>query len=241
MKLLIRYYALLRELSGEISEEFTTDSCYMTVKEVLETVTRRHPELSRLIYSGSVLVIHGGNLIRDLNYSLDLCSNPVIDLVPPSAGGERPYEARLVLGQPIDVEAFLRDLLAKLDLEAGAVTVYFGVVKGKVENARVEELRYEYHEEYTEKTLEKIAMEASRVEDVKYVAAYHSIGTFKPGDTVFAVGVVSRGRKGAIKALQEVIERVKHEAAIWKIEKRDDGVFWVVGDGERIPSKTRNS
>lgn len=240
--MVVRYYALLREISGRSSEELEVDSCYKTIGEVLEAVVQRHPELSKMVYNGLVIVIHGGDMIRDLNRSIDLCSDPTVDLVPPSAGGdEKPYKVLIVLDRTIDAGTFLRELLSKLDPESGAIALYFGVVKGRIRSSRVDELKYEYHAEHTEKVLERIAMEASKIEDVRYVLVHHSIGTFKPGDVVFAVGVISRGRRGAIGALQEVVERVKHEAAIWKIERRDDGVFWVIGEGERIPAKTKES
>ncbi|MEM2207651.1 MAG: molybdenum cofactor biosynthesis protein MoaE [Sulfolobales archaeon] len=237
MKVAVKYFAVLREVVGESSEELVFDSCHATVREVLEAVIRKHPELSTLVSGGLVLVIHRGSIIRELDHELDLCLEPTVDLIPPSAGGESSSETRILLEQAVDAEAFLRNLLSKLDPEAGAIALYFGVVKGEVESSKVEELKYEHHKEYTEKALEKISLEVSRIEGVKYVAIHHSIGTFKPGDIVFAVGVVSRGRKSAIAALQEVVERVKGEAAIWKIEVREDGAFWVIGDGKRIRTK----
>ncbi len=240
MKFRVRYYALLREMVGKDSEEFVADSCHVSVGEVLESVARVRPELRELVFSGRVLVIHGGSIIRDPDERLDLCSEPTVDLVPPSAGGGGTHEAHLVLGRTVDVEGFLKNLLTKLDPESGAIAVFLGVVKGSVEDSRVEELRYEYHAEYTERALERIASEASRTEGVKHVAVYHSVGTFKPGDAVFAVGVVGVGRKAAIGVLREVVERVKHEAAIWKVEKRGDGTFWVLGDGERVPVRPKN-
>ncbi len=235
----MRYYALLREIVSASVEEFEADSCYASVGDVLRAVVLRHPELEELVSSGRVLVISGGSVVTNAEHRLDLCSDPRVDLVPPSAGGGGTYEARLVQGRTVDAREFLESLLSRLDPEAGAVALFFGVVKGRVEDSRVEELRYEYHAEYTERALERIASEASRSEGVKHVAVYHSVGSFRPGDTVFAVGVVGRGRREAIRTLAEVVERAKHEAAIWKIERRDDGAFWVLGDGERVPARSK--
>ncbi|MEM0352055.1 MAG: molybdenum cofactor biosynthesis protein MoaE [Sulfolobales archaeon] len=241
MKVVARYFAILREIVGESSEELAFDSCRVTARGILETVSHKHPELYELVSRGLVLLIHRGIMIKELDNELDLCLDPTVDLIPLSAGGERSAEARILFERTVNTEAFLRDLLSKLTPENGAVALYFGIVKGEVDGSKVKELKYEHHKDYTEKALEKIALEASKIDGVKYVAVHHSIGTFKPGDVVFAVGVVSRGRKGAIEALQEVVERVKSEAAIWKIEVREEGAFWVIGDGVRIRSKSANS
>lgn len=241
MRVQIRYYALLREVVGVDSEDIDIDTCFTRVKDVIEIAARAHPELAEAVSKKLVLVIHGGNLIKDLSQSIDLCSDSRVDLVPPSAGGGGPYETQLLRGRVVDVDGFLRDLFSKLDPETGAIATYFGVVKGSVEGRKVEELRYEFHEEYTERALARIAEEVSRNGDIRYVKLHHSVGTFKPGDTVFAAGVVSRGRKSAIKALQDLVERVKHEVSVWKVEKREDGTFWVVGNGERVPARVGKS
>lgn len=241
MRVRVRYYALLREVVGVDSEDIDVDTCFTRVKDVIEIAVRAHPELAEAISKKLVLVIHSGNLIKDLNQPIDLCSDSKIDLVPPSAGGGGPYETQLLRGRVVDADSFLRDLFSKLDPEAGAVAIYFGVVKGSVEGMKVDELRYEFHEEYTEKALARIAEEASRNGDIRYVKLYHSVGTFKPGDTVFAVGVVGRGRKSTIRVLQDIVERVKREVAVWKVEKREDGAFWVVGNGTRVPARVDKS
>jgi molybdopterin synthase catalytic subunit len=166
---------------------------------------------------------------------LNVCEDPRVDVVPPSAGGVS--RARLILGEQVPVADFLRELLGYVDSESGAVATYFGVVKGHVDGRRVEKLVYEYHERFTEEALNKIAREVESKARLKAVLVYHSIGGFEPGAVVFAVGVVGRGRREVMEALREVVERVKHESAIWKKEFRDDGVFWVVGDGTRLPAR----
>jgi molybdopterin synthase catalytic subunit len=166
---------------------------------------------------------------------LNVCEDPRVDIVPPSAGGVS--RAKLVLGEQVPVADFLRELLSYVDSESGAVATYFGVVKGYVDGGRVEKLVYEYHEKFTEEALNRIAKEVESKAKLKAVLIYHSVGEFKPGTVVFAAGVVGRGRREVVEALREIVERVKHESAIWKKELRDDGVFWVLGDGTRLQLK----
>jgi molybdopterin synthase catalytic subunit/molybdopterin converting factor small subunit len=234
MRLLVRYYAVLREITGVSEEEIEVEGCSVKARDLIARVLTRHPEVSDFVSRGMVLVVYGGKLIRDLSEDLDLCSSrSTVDLVPPSSGGGC-YSSMIHIGRSIDPESFLRELIEHVDSEVGAAVVYFGIVKGQVGHRKVEELVYEHHEE-TRRILEKIAHDASVKDGIKYVLIQHSIGSFKPGDIVFSVGILGTGRKNTIETLKEVVERVKHEALIWKIEKRDDGIFWVVGDGERIP------
>jgi molybdopterin synthase catalytic subunit len=46
-------------------------------------------------------------------------------------------------------------------------------------------------------------------------------------------------REVAFRVAREALERVKHEVPIFKLERRDDGDYWVVGDGRRIPKEKK--
>jgi len=231
-RLKLKYYALLRELAGVEFEEVDVDKCELTFSEILKIVGKRDRlrELARL---GYVLLVHGGSLVVSKEATLNVCEDPRVDVIPPSAGGAS--RAKLILGRQVPVADFLRELLSYLDSESGAIATYFGVVKGSLAGRRVKRLVYEYHERLTEEALNRIAEEVGSKAKLRAVLIYHSIGEFEPGDVVLAVGVVGRGRREVLEALREIVERVKHETAIWKKEFRDDGVYWVVGDGTRIP------
>jgi len=233
-RLKLKYYALLRELAGVEFEEVDVDRCEVTFSEVLEIVGKRG-RLRELAELGYVLVVHGGSLITSREAALNVCEDPRVDVVPPSAGGVS--RAKLILGEQVPVADFLRELLSYLDSESGAVATYFGVVKGSVAGRRVEKLVYEHHERLTGEALNRIAGEVASKAKLRVVLIYHSVGEFEPGDVVLAVGVVGSGRKEVLEALREIVERVKHETAIWKKEFRDDGVYWVIGDGTRVPVK----
>jgi len=48
------------------------------------------------------------------------------------------------------------------------------------------------------------------------------------------VSIQGVSRKEVLEAMKEAIELVKHTTGIWKLERREDGEYWVLGDGERI-------
>lgn len=121
----------------------------------------------------------------------------------------------------------------------GAIVIFVGVVKGVVDGLGVEELRYEAYEELAEKVLARIAEEEMRKHELGAVAIYHRVGDLRPGDTTVYIVVAARGRREGFAAAAEILDRVKHEAPVYKLEVREDGEFWVIGDGERVPRPPR--
>lgn len=117
----------------------------------------------------------------------------------------------------------------------GAIVIFVGVVKGVVGRASVKELKYEAYEALAEKMLARIAEEEMRKHGLGAVAIYHRVGDLRPGDTTVYIVVAASGRREGFAAAAEILERVKHEAPVYKLEVREDGEFWVIGDGERVP------
>ena len=121
---------------------------------------------------------------------------------------------------------------------AGALALFIGFVKGVVDGKRVMYLEYEAYESVAVEVLRRIGLSVlEKYDGVKSVHIYHRVGRAKPGELALAVLVVGVSRKEAMEALKEVVERVKHEPPIYKLEVREDGRFWVLGDGVRIAGK----
>ena len=138
--------------------------------------------------------------------------------------------------EPVDLN-HLAERLKKVSPEAGALVIYVGFVKGVVEGRRVERLDYEIYEEYTERRMRIIAEDImSRDPRVKALIIYHRKGSFTPGEDVVYIGVAATTRSAAFQAARQAIDRVKHETGIWKIERRENGAYWVLGEGRRVKS-----
>ena len=118
----------------------------------------------------------------------------------------------------------------------GALVVYEGIVKGLVDGNRVDKLVYDIHEEYTKKKLEEVVSEVLQDKDIIDARIIHWKGVRKPGSPAVVITVLATGRKKAFETAYKLLEKVKFETGIWKKEYRDDGVYWVIGDGERIKS-----
>lgn len=139
-----------------------------------------------------------------------------------------------IIQEELDVGEVLKDLAKYSENGMGAVVSFIGYVKGLVGDKKVYSLEYSSYEPYATKILENIASEEVKEEDVYDIRIYHRIGDLKPGDITLYIFVAAKDRKKAFKVCEKVLERVKHEPYIFKLEKREDGEYWVFRDGERF-------
>ncbi|AEM38117.1 molybdopterin biosynthesis MoaE protein [Pyrolobus fumarii 1A] len=234
MRVRLRLVAMFRDMAGvdELTLEVERDS--VSVGMVVEEARRRLPGLARAL---QVLEEHGLKPLVVVNGSPASMDHVVSDgdevvLLPPAAGGV--VEAGL-----IEQELDLNEVVSRLAREAskkgsGALVVFVGFVKGVVDGNEVHELVYEAYEPLASRTLREIAEKHSKREGVTDVIVYHRVGRLKPGDTTIYILVAARDRKTAFETARSILEEVKHQAPIFKLERRADGDYWVMGDGVRV-------
>jgi len=233
----IRYYALFREITRCFEEDLLLND-NSSLNDLLSKISVKYPKLSKYLESGMFIVLRNQQAVPDKDLKTTLRDGDVIDLMPPPSGGS--IEVKLLKDED---KVVLDDVVGELKSvkgveEAGAVAIYVGFVKGFVNGVRVYELKYEVNEDYTLKVMNKILSEVvARNKNIKAIKVFHRVGTYRPGDDVLYIFVVGVSRHDVIPTLTEIVERVKHETGIWKLEKRDDGCFWVLGDGVRVKSE----
>lgn len=153
------------------------------------------------------------------------CVSVDVEIVPGGGG--------VSIGEILD--SFVRDCAGG---NVGAIAVFIGVVKEQVGSSRVLRLHYSAIEEVAVEKLKTIATEISLLHNLRGIFIRHYVGSLNPGDPTLVVFVAGESRKNVYPALEEAVERIKHEVPIFKLEERDDGAFWVVGDGVRIPRRS---
>ncbi len=145
-----------------------------------------------------------------------------------------------IIENTIDLNKELAEIASKTThMGGGAIVLFMGYVKGRVNGEEVYELDYEAYEPYATRILEEIARKAEEDKEVLEVRVYHRIGNLKPGEPTIYIIVSAKTRKKAFRVAEEVLEQVKHRTPIFKLEKRSNGEYWVIGDGRRIPRKTQ--
>jgi molybdopterin synthase catalytic subunit len=114
---------------------------------------------------------------------------------------------------------------------AGAVVVMLGLVRDHTrvngDVVAVQRLQYEAYVSMAEKVIADLCAQlATELPGVRAAVA-HRVGDLVPGDLAVVVAVSSPHRKEAFVGCERLIDRLKHDAPIWKREHGDNGVVWV--------------
>jgi molybdopterin synthase catalytic subunit len=114
------------------------------------------------------------------------------------------------------IKAPLEAPKAIVDLAAGAVVDFWGVVR-ELENGReIEGIEYEAHRKMAEHQLEKIVHRVVREFDVNFVIVHHRVGFVRAGEASLFVRVACGHRAEAFRASQWIVDELKQRVPIWK-------------------------
>lgn len=127
---------------------------------------------------------------------------------------------RLVTEEVIDGGALLS---AMHNPKAGAVVLFSGEVRNHSHSKEVEALYYEAYVPLAEKMIAEIIKDAHLKFKLHGAVCVHRIGKVEICESAVVVITTSSHRKEAYGANRYIIDRVKHEAPIWKKEIFSDG------------------
>jgi molybdopterin synthase catalytic subunit len=140
-----------------------------------------------------------------------------------------------VTTEPLSADALASDVIVP---EAGAVSVFLGVVRDSTAGRPVVALEYEANVPMAEAKLKEIGEAVhQRWPGVKQVAMLHRIGRLAIGEASVAIAVSAAHRREAILACHYAIDRLKETVPIWKREIFEDGAVWVGLQGESPPPR----
>jgi molybdopterin synthase catalytic subunit len=106
---------------------------------------------------------------------------------------------------------------------AGAVVLFSGETRNLSHGREVDHLFYEAHPTMASKMVEEILQEAQLKWDLSIAIAQHRIGKVSVMECAVVVITASAHRSEAYAANRYIIDRIKHEAPIWKCEFFIDG------------------
>jgi molybdopterin synthase catalytic subunit len=106
---------------------------------------------------------------------------------------------------------------------AGAVVLFSGEVRESNQGKAVAFLEYEAHVPLASTMIEEILTTAKQRWSLHSAVAQHRTGKVSIGDTAVVVITASAHRSEAYAANRYIIDRIKHEAPIWKCEHYTDG------------------
>jgi molybdopterin synthase catalytic subunit len=139
----------------------------------------------------------------------------------PAVGGRTQFAgADYISADPIDMITLFQRARHP---GAGAVVVFSGEVRDSNRGREVAWLEYEAHHALASKMIAGILEEAIEKWALHAVVARHRIGKVAIGETAVVVITASAHRSEAYAANRWIIDRIKHEAPIWKCEYYADG------------------
>jgi molybdopterin synthase catalytic subunit len=105
---------------------------------------------------------------------------------------------------------------AIVDLAAGAIVDFFGVVRELEDGREIEGIEYEAHASMARHQLEKIAQQAVCDFRLRRVVIHHRVGFVRAGEASLFVRVTGQHRPEAFSASQWIVDELKRKVPIWK-------------------------
>lgn len=112
---------------------------------------------------------------------------------------------------------------------AGAVVLFYGVVRDNNLGRRVQYLEYDAYPPLAERTMAEIGNEILSRWNVTAVAIHHRIGHLEIGETSLLVAVSASHRADAFEACHACVDRIKQLVPVWKKEVWEGGESWIEG------------
>jgi molybdopterin synthase catalytic subunit len=138
-------------------------------------------------------------------------------------------EARLfeITDVPLD-PAPLVALVSAPDM--GAIVTFAGIVRNNFGGRLTAYLEYEAFEPMATDVLAQLAGEARAQWNTGMIAIHHRVGRLEIGETAVLIVVAAPHRHEAFEAAEQIMDRIKQVAPIWKKEVWADGTSEWVGD-----------
>ncbi len=214
----VRLFARLSELAGV--RQTTVDLGEgLTAGDVYTLLAQRHPALGG--FGESVMYARNQEYVPP---ETPLAPGDELALIPPVSGGDELFD---VTPEPLDAQRVVEAVRRN---DAGAVALFYGIVREQNLGRRVLYLEYDAYPEMAIKVMREIAAEVRSQWPVSEIAVQHRTGRIAIGETSLLVAVSSAHRGEAFEACHAYVDRLKERVPIWKKEVFEGGEEWIEGE-----------
>ncbi|MDE2966260.1 MAG: molybdenum cofactor biosynthesis protein MoaE [Chloroflexota bacterium] len=220
MRLTVQLFANLAETCGARQIELYDLPQPLTAALVMDAFVDRFPQLDGM--RDSIMFAVNAEYVP-ADHPVSACDE--VALIPPVSGGSDDDFFKIT-DAVLDPTA-LHDLV--LSPQAGAVSLFVGVVRDNNLGRDVDFLEYDAYPAMATKVMRQIATEIRDRWDVLDIAMHHRVGRLEIGEASVAVAVASAHRGDGIEACHYGIDRLKAIVPIWKKEVWADGEEWIEG------------
>jgi molybdopterin synthase catalytic subunit len=106
-----------------------------------------------------------------------------------------------------------------VDPAAGAVVVFWGVVREREDRRKIEGIDYEAHHAMAEHQLQLVAEAATEKFQLKKVMLHHRVGFVRAGEPSLFLQVWAQHRAAAFESSKWIVYELKKKVPIWKRPK----------------------
>ena len=219
----VRLFASLREMVGERDLRLTLPEG-ATIAQLRERLGEEYPVvrafLPTLVYAVDEEYVPSEHVLHEGDF---------VALIPPVSGGAPLF---VVTADPLDPAALVDSVRRD---EAGAVALFYGIVRNENLGRRVQYLEYDAYPEMAVKKMREVAHEVRARFPVEEVGAMHRTGRLEIGEISLLVAVSSAHRSEAFEACHYAVDRIKQIVPVWKKEVWEDGSAWIEGNVPDVP------
>ena len=221
MRLTVQLFANLAETCGARQVELCGLPQPVMASAVMDAFIERFPQLDEMrdsiMFAVNAEYVAGDHLVA---------SGDDVALIPPVSGGAEDDAFFKITPEALDPTA-LHNLV--LSPQAGAVSLFVGVVRDNNLGRDVDYLEYDAYPAMATTVMRQIADEIRERWDVLDIAMHHRTGRLAIGEASVAVAVASAHRAEGIAACHYGIDRLKAIVPIWKKEVWANGEEWIEG------------
>ena len=122
----------------------------------------------------------------------------------------------LLTEKPLATAASDSGSYTDVDLAAGAIVDFWGVVRELEDGRAIEGIEYEAHAKMAEHQMELIATEGAEKFQLKGIVLHHRIGFVPAGEASLFLRLSAGHRAAAFEASKWVVDELKKKVPIWK-------------------------
>jgi MoaE-MoaD fusion protein len=129
----------------------------------------------------------------------------------------------LLTGQPLTLEPALQAIVQPA---WGGQAFFTGTVRTPNKGLEIAYLEYEAYAPMCHKVFEKLCTEARSRWDLGAIYLAHRTGRVLPAELSIIVAVSSPHRRAALESCDFLIEAIKVQFPVWKLERSSNGESW---------------
>ncbi|WP_029940793.1 molybdenum cofactor biosynthesis protein MoaE [Sphingomonas astaxanthinifaciens] len=130
--------------------------------------------------------------------------------------------------ESLDPASLLAGFTARLPGTVGAVMSFLGLARANGSAGEVlDALVLEAHPTATLRSLDAIAADAVARFNLLAVEVVHRHGRIAPAEPIVWVAAAAAHRRAAFEACDQIMDRLKTEAVLWKREEGEQGRRWI--------------